>query len=116
MIDFLLKNPSLYRFYQKTVRSKYSEYDLIKFIFSKLESKNIRILDLCCGDSYVLEYINQYVNDYLGVDYSEKYLNFSKNKWKKFNFLQLDMNNENSIEKVKSFNPNFIFINGAISA
>jgi len=114
MIDFLLKNPSLYRFYQKTVRAKYSEYDLIKFIFSKLEIKNIKILDLCCGDSYVLEYIREYVHDYLGVDNSDKYLNFSKKRWKEFNFLKLDLNNKDSIKKFKSFDPNFIFINGAI--
>ena len=30
MINFLLKNPSLYRFYQKTVRKKYDEYDFRK--------------------------------------------------------------------------------------
>ena len=27
MINLLLKNPNLYRFYQKTVRSKYDEYE-----------------------------------------------------------------------------------------
>ena len=35
MINFLLKNPSLYRFYQKIVRKKHDEYDFIKFIFKK---------------------------------------------------------------------------------
>ena len=40
-------------------------------------------------------------------------LNFQK-KWKKFNFLKLDLNDPESLEKLKSFNPNFYFINGAI--
>ncbi len=40
MINFLLKNPRLYRYYQKTVRKKYDEYDFIKFIFKK---KNLKI-------------------------------------------------------------------------
>ena len=30
------------------------------------------------------------------------------------NFLKLDLNDPESLEKLKSFNPNFIFINGAI--
>ena len=43
MINFLLKNPSLYRFYQKTVRAKYDEYDFFRFIFKQSNFKNIRI-------------------------------------------------------------------------
>ena len=75
--ELILKYPLMYRIYQRSVRSKYSEYDFIEYIFSKLENKKIRILDLCCGDSYVLNFINAHIDDYLGVDYSEKYLNFS---------------------------------------
>ena len=66
MINFLLKNPRLYRYYQKTVRKKYDEYDFIKFIFEKKKFKNIRLLDICCGDSYILEYINKFIEDYFG--------------------------------------------------
>ena len=90
MINFLLKNPSLYRFYQKTVRAKYDEYDFIKFIFNQNNFKNIRMLDICCGDGYILEYINEYIDDYLGIDNNDKYLKQCKNKWKQFNFLKLD--------------------------
>ena len=39
MINFILKYPLLYRFYQKTVRSQYSEYDFFKFIFLNLKEK-----------------------------------------------------------------------------
>ena len=63
MINFLLKNPSLYRFYQKSVRRKYDEYNFIKFIFKKKIFKNIRMLDICCGDSYVLEHINEFIDE-----------------------------------------------------
>ena len=114
MIDFLLKNPSLYRFYQKTVRSKYDEYDFIKFIFKKIKFKNIRLLDICCGDSYILEYINEYVDDYFGIDNNSKYLNQCKQRWKKFNFSYLDLNETSNIQDLIRFEPNFIFINGAI--
>ena len=114
MINFLLKNPSLYRFYQKTVRGKYDEYDFIKFIFEKKKLKNIRLLDICCGDSHILEYINEYVNDYLGVDNNDKYLDQCKQRWKKFNFLHLNLNDMTDINELIKFKPNFIFINGAI--
>ena len=114
MITFLLKNPSLYRFYQKTVRGKYDEYDFIKFIFKNEKFKNIRLLDICCGDSYILEYINEYVDDYFGVDNNSKYLNQCKQRWKKFNFSYLDLNETTNIEDLIKFKPNFIFINGAI--
>ena len=114
MINFLLKNPSLYRFYQKTVRGKYDEYDFIKFIFEKKKLKNIRLLDICCGDSHILEYINEYVHDYLGVDSNDKYLDQCKQRWKKFNFLHLNLNDITNMDELIKFKPNFIFINGAI--
>ena len=80
MINFILKYPLLYRFYQKTVRSQYSEYDFLNLFF-KFKGKKLRVLDLCCGDSFILNYINQYIDDYYGIDFSDKYLNFSKKKW-----------------------------------
>ena len=46
--------------YQKTVRSDYSEYDFFKFIFSNLKIKKPRVLDLCCGDSFILNYIEKF--------------------------------------------------------
>ena len=114
MINFLLKNPSLYRFYQKTVRAKYDEYDFFRFIFKQSNFKNIRMLDICCGDSYVLEHINEFVDDYLGVDNNDKYLKQCKERWKNFNFLNLDLNETKNINHLLKFKPNFIFINGAI--
>ena len=76
--------------------------------------KNIRMLDLCCGDSHVLEYINEFVEDYLGVDNNEKYLRQCKQRWNKFNFMNLDLNDEVSTKYFLNFKPNFIFLNGAI--
>ena len=114
MINFLLKNPNLYRFYQKSVRGKFDEYDFFKFIFKKKIFGNIRMLDICCGDSFVLDYINEYIDDYLGVDSNEEYLKKCRQHWKKFNFINLDLNEEKNIEYFIKFKPNFIFINGAI--
>ena len=114
MINTILKYPILYRLYQKSVRSSHSEYDFIRFVFSKFENKDIRMLDLCCGDSFIINFFGDYLSDYLGADNSDKYIKFSEKKWKRFNFLKLDLNDPESLEKLKSFNPNFIFINGAI--
>ena len=114
MINFILKNPNLYRLYQKMVRGKHDEYDFFKFIFEKKIFKNIRMLDICCGDSFILDYIGDFVDDYLGVDNNPKYLKQCKQKWKNFNFLNLDLNNKENISELVKFKPNFIFINGAI--
>ena len=114
MINFILKYPLLYRFYQKTGRSQYSEYDFFKFIFLNLKEKKLRVLDLCCGDSFILNYINQYIDDYFGIDFSDKYLNFSQKKWAKFKFKKLNLNNIDYLNEIKDFNPNFIFVNGAL--
>ena len=114
MINFVLKNPIFYRLYQKTVRRKKHEYDFFKFIFKKIDLTEIRLLDLCCGDSYVLEYVNNYVDDYMGIDNHEQYLSKCKKRWKKYNFLNLDITNKNNIKYLIDFNPNFIFMNGAI--
>jgi hypothetical protein len=114
MINLLLKNPNLYRFYQKTVRSKYDEYDFFKFIFKSNDFKNIRMLDLCCGDSYVLEYIGEFVDDYMGIDNNEKYLKKCRKQWTKFNFVNLNINDYSNTDYFRQFKPNFIFMNGAI--
>ena len=114
MINFLLKNPSLYRFYQTIVRKKYDEYDFIKFIFKKNFFKKVRMLDICCGDSHILEYINEFIDDYMGVDSNDKYLNQCKKRWRNFNFFNLDLNNLKNVDEFLKFKPNFIFINGAI--
>ena len=114
MINFLLKNPSLYRFYQKIVRAEYDEYDFFKFIFKQDNFKNIRMLDICCGDSYILEYINEFVDDYMGIDSNDKYLKQCQLRWKKFNFVNLDLNDRTNIDQLIEFKPNFIFVNGAI--
>ncbi len=114
MINLLLKNPNLYRFYQKTVRSKYDEYDFFKFIFKNNNFKNIRMLDLCCGDSYILEYIGEFIDDYMGIDNNEKYLKKCRKQWTKFNFVNLNISDYSNIDYFRQFKPNFIFMNGAI--
>ena len=82
MINSILKFPVPYRFYQKSVRSKFDEYNFINFIFSEIKNKkNIRVLDLCCGDSYVLDYINTSVTSYLGVDNNKYYLYHRYNQY-----------------------------------
>jgi ubiquinone/menaquinone biosynthesis C-methylase UbiE len=115
MINTILKYPLFYRSYQRIVRAKYSEYDLFRFVFSNLsKKKKIRMLDICCGDSFVLNHVSDYITDYLGVDNNEKYLNPSKKKWKKFKFKNLDLSDKKSLKYLKKFKPNLIFMNGVI--
>jgi hypothetical protein len=115
MINLILKFPFPYRFYQKFVRSKYDEYNFIKFIFIKIQNKKkIRVLDLCCGDSYVLDFIKNHIKAYLGVDNNKYYLSLCKKKWSNFNFLDLDITDQKNVKHFKEFRPNFILMNGAL--
>ena len=116
MINAVLKYPFFYRSYQKIVRKKFDEYTFFKFLFKKLREKNkIRMLDICCADSYVLNYVGEFLDDYLGVDNNTKYLNKSRETWKDFNFSETDLNNsEITMKRFKEFNPNLIFVHGAI--
>lgn len=115
MIDLLLQYPLFYRLYQKTVRKKNNEYDFFKYMFSEIsEDKKIKILDLCSGDSFVLNYIAEYIDDYIGVDNNEKYLKKLKHKWPKFNFLNMDITKLDQLKILDEYEPNLIFMNGAI--
>ena len=40
------------------------------------------MLDLCCGDSFILNFVGDYLSDYLGADNSDKYINFQKTNGK----------------------------------
>ena len=115
MINLLLQYPILYRLYQKIVRKKNHEYDLFKFIFSQIHKKHqIRMLDLCSGDSFILKYVGDYVSDYIGIDNNEKYLKSLKSTWPNFKFINADITKLNEINEIKNFNPNLIFMNGAV--
>ena len=115
MINLLLQYPILYRLYQKIVRKKNHEYDLFKFIFSRIYKKHqIRMLDLCSGDSFILKYVGDYVSDYIGIDSNEKYLKSLKSTWPNYKFINADITKLNEIDEIKNFNPNLVFMNGAI--
>ena len=85
MKEFLLKFPIIYRFYQNIVREKNDEYDFLKFFFKKINKKKIKVLDLCCGDSYILDYVENYIDDYMGYDNNPLYLNQNKKNGKNLN-------------------------------
>ena len=46
--------------------------------------------------------------------HNEEYLRKCKQRWKKFNFINLDLNEKKNVDYLIKFKPNFIFINGAI--
>ena len=112
MKNFILKFKFIYRFYQKIIRKKQNEYEFIRYIFSQNEKANI--LDLCCGDSFVLNYINENVNEYIGIDNNENYLKDSRLRYPKFEFINSDIENINEVLKTNKKNIDFIFLNGAI--
>ena len=115
MINYILQYPLFYRLYQKTVRRKNHEYDFFKFIFQQInKTGKIKMLDLCSGDSFVLNYINEYIDEYVGIDNNEKYLSKLKKKWPQYSFFNMDIKNLNNEKIIKNFQPNFIFMNGAI--
>ena len=72
------------------------------------------MLDLCCGDSFVLKYVGDYIDEYVGVDNNEKYLKSLRKDWPKFSFLKADISNLDNLIEIKNFYPNLIFMNGAI--
>tara|TARA_B100001113_G_C20935406_1_gene546314 strand:- start:203 stop:832 length:630 start_codon:yes stop_codon:yes gene_type:complete len=112
MKNFLLKYKVIYRLYQNIIRKKNNEYNFIKYIFQ--QHKNINVLDICCGDSFILDYIKNYINNYIGIDNNRNYLKNSKKKFPKFSFIYSDIERINKIKKLNQSKINFIFINGAI--
>ena len=112
MKNLILKFKFFYRLYQKVIRRKRSEYDFIRYIFN--QTGKVNVLDLCCGDSYVLNFINNNIENYIGVDNNENYLKESKLKYSKFKFINSNIENINKIKELGLTNIDFIFLNGAI--
>ncbi len=109
MKNVILKFRFFYRLYQKVIRKNKNEYNFIRFIFD--QSEKVNVLDLCCGDSFVLNYINDHVENYTGIDNNENYLSESKIKYPSFKFINSNIEN---IEDLNLNNIDFIFLNGAI--
>ncbi len=112
MKNFILKFKFFYRSYQKLIRKNQDDYKFIQYIFSQNEKANI--LDLCCGDSFILNYINENVLNYIGIDNNENYLKDSRLKYPKFKFINSDLENINKITYLENESIDFIFLNGAI--
>ena len=112
MKNFILKFKFFYRLYQKLIRKNQDDYKFIKYIFNQNEKVNI--LDLCCGDSFVLNYINDDVLNYIGIDNNENYLKDSRLKYPEFKFINSDLENIDKIPDLEKNSVDFIFLNGAI--
>ena len=114
MINFLLQYPFIYRLYQKIIRKKFDEYDFLKHIISiQAKKKSVRILDLCCADSFVLNFIKNDIEDYVGIDFNNHCIKSNKKNWQKFHFEKLDLTQKFTFEKLLEFKPNFILVHGA---
>jgi hypothetical protein len=110
MINYFFEKAFFYRSYQNLIRKKNNDYVFLKYIFKNIRKK-INILDVGCGDSYILKYIDPYINTYIGLDYNKNYLVSSKKKSLKYKFYNCDIDN---IKILNQKNLNFIFINGVI--
>lgn len=116
MKNFILSKSIFYRTYQKIVRGKNSEYNFYEFVFNKLYNKvgKLNVLDICCGDSFILNFVKQYLNTYTGLDYNENYLKNCKIKWPNFNFLKLDLKSFNNFKSLNLNKINVVFLHGVI--
>ena len=114
MKNLILNQKFFYRLYQKLIRKDKNEYDFIKYVFKKYKNKNIKLLDICCGDSHILNYIKPYLSNCLGIDNNQNYLKNSKKKYKKFDFIDANIEQIQNLKIVKKTKINFIFLNGAI--
>ena len=112
MKNFILKFKFFYRLYQQLIRKNQDDYKFIKHVFNQNEKVNI--LDLCCGDSFILNYINDDVLNYIGIDNNENYLKDSRLKYPKFKFINSDLENIDKIPDLEKNSVDFIFLNGAI--
>ena len=112
MKNLILKFRFVYRLYQKIIRKNQNEYDFIKYIFDQNEKVNV--LDLCCGDSFVLNYINNNIDNYVGIDNNENYLKDSRLRYPNYKFIYSNIQNLNEIRELKFSKIDFIFLNGAI--
>ena len=112
MKNLILKFKFFYRLYQKVIRKRRSEYDFLRYIFN--QTGKVNVLDLCCGDSYVLNYINNNVENYIGIDNNSNYLKNSGLKYPKFKFINSNIENLEKIKDLDLNNIDFIFLNGAI--
>ena len=100
MKNFILKFKFFYRLYQKLIRKNQDDYKFIKYVFN--QNGKVNILDLCCGDSFVLDYINENVLNYIGIDNNENYLKNSRLKYPRFQFINSDLENIDKISILKN--------------
>ena len=61
-----------------------------------------------------MNYINENVLDYIGIDNNINYLESSRLKYPKFKFINSDLENVDKILKLENKKIDFIFLNGAI--
>ena len=74
MINILLRHSFFYREYQKIIRRKNNDYNFYKYIFHNINIKKLSVLDIGCGDSFILNYIQNDIDKYFGIDSNQKYL------------------------------------------
>ena len=80
----ILEYPRIYNFYQRLIGSR-PYLKRFKSRFLKIED-GMKILDMGCGTSNILEFINEDVK-YYGVDCSQKYIDYSSKNFTKHRFV-----------------------------
>jgi len=88
------------------------EISILKHLFKKyLKSKNLRILELGCGNGINLVELKKKFSkfDFVGIDYSEEMIKYAKENSKNIEFYVGDITNTNLYDKFSKFD--LIFTN-----
>ncbi|MCX5694980.1 MAG: methyltransferase domain-containing protein [Candidatus Omnitrophica bacterium] len=71
--------------------------------FVKDYVKNLRVLDIGCGEGYGTYFLADFAKEAVGVDYDSKIIEYAKNKYKKVNLSFYEFNAANLGNFVKDF-------------
>ena len=75
--------------------SNYLEKLRIRQLIKILPDKSMRILDIGCGDSRIIELLDGKINGYIGVDLIAEQIKANQEKYPEFNFMNGDILNIN---------------------
>ena len=100
------KNPIAYSF---TLIPKYEEINNL-IVKKNKDNKDLKILDLCCGTGYLLEYLDDKLNikEYHGIDIDEDSIKIANNYFSKKNLkTKIFFFNQGDITKINNQKTNY---------
>lgn len=90
----ILAYPRIYNLYQSLIGANaYLKHFSETFIETE---KYVRMLDMGCGTANIVPFLSSKI-DYLGIDFSQKYINYASRKYSKHTFLCGNICEQNQI-------------------